>query len=285
MGLTDSVARVATFDRAVSDPMGLTDALARIATFERAVADALGLTDDVAQAVAYVRAVSDSLDVTDEIARVVAFDREISDALGLTDDVARIGQFSRAVSDALGLTDDLSSTHVAPARLTYDEHEIIPLRRKKEVRMGQIWIRTYLIPVAGADDMRPDRGDLMADESGLLGARVLSVDFGESGGQAMVPMIVYAIKPEAYSGGLSGSTFVEVRSSRMPQRQYGPRRVGSIICLSSDQVGIPDEGDVWPGESGMMALRCVATDNDDITTVPGLYLCRAYYVSYVEYGT
>jgi len=171
-----------------------------------------------------------------------------------------------------------------PAVLTYADREAKPARRTRDGEIGYIWTRLYTLPVAGADSLRPARGDLLAGESGLLGARVLNVTFGAPKSDAIVPMTVTAIKPVAYPSGLSGTNYVEVRGSRRP-RQSGQQRTGEIVCLSDTLAGLPDEGDVWPGESGVEALRCVGTDNSDYLTVPGLYLCHAYYVASVEYGT
>ncbi|HUW99393.1 MAG TPA: hypothetical protein VMY35_00305 [Phycisphaerae bacterium] len=171
-----------------------------------------------------------------------------------------------------------------PAVLTYADHEAKPARRTRDVEIGYIWTRVYTLPVAGADSLRPARGALLAGESGLLGARVLSATMGAPGKDAMVPMTIEAIKPVAYTSGLSGTHYVEVRGSRRGG-QRGPMKSGMIICLSDDQSGIPNEGDLWPSQTGVEALRCFGTDNSDYTTVPGLYLCRAYYTAYVEYGT
>lgn len=108
LGLTDTISRVAVYDRSASDNLGLTDSITTELVAVRDVSDTLGLTDSVAAERLLFREDTDNLGLTDSITIEIGYSEDLSDNLGLTDSFTFTQDIALDTQDDLGLTDSTS---------------------------------------------------------------------------------------------------------------------------------------------------------------------------------
>ncbi len=91
------------------------------------------------------------------------------------------------------------------ASFDFQDKEKRELRRQHEVRLGQIFVRTYRLPADDADTLIPARGDVVSlrdvtlDASDLLKPRVIQNPRRTTAKGGFVEVELVCLMPQAYS--------------------------------------------------------------------------------------
>lgn len=167
--------------------------------------------------------------------------------------------------------------------LTYADHEDKASRKQWEVEIGTRLTRFYDLPVPAATDLKPARGTLLPDETGLLGARVMSAILLDSPSptEGCTRMRVELIRPVAYDD-TSITDFQELRGSR---KETTSEKMRTMVRwgVSENLQDLPFEGEGLAAANTLLDLRCSKVDKGDKDTVPGLYFIRLSYIAYEPY--
>lgn len=161
-----------------------------------------------------------------------------------------------------------------------------PERRRQYVA-GQmiVFVRTYQFGRFAMAAL-PSRGDAV-DLDGVSGSavmqpRVLRVlsSHRDKTGQQQVTIAFYQIRP--YSG-TPTEEGTELRGSRNPDEDGYYRYVRRYFASTDGSTGLPSEGDLYPGDSGVLGRRCVNVSTLYDVQMPGLYYTTATYKSFKSY--
>ena len=155
-------------------------------------------------------------------------------------------------------------------------------RQVVEIEYARIYTRTFRIPMGDDAGLLPTWGeavllrDVTAPANAMFYPRCMAAPEVQDAGQAMKLVTVRFIEPITYSAA-GGTDFEELRGSGVISATGSARiatRIGVSLSLTSGV--IPDRGDNYPGESGLLAMQCLSVQTDK-TTLPGLWFVRAEY--------
>ena len=165
---------------------------------------------------------------------------------------------------------------------TFQDNPVYESFRGPEERLYvKVWQRQYNLPPE-AESLIPARGSAVTPRGLTAGAgvgahRVLSVAKTRTKDEYKLTVAFYQVV--AYSGTPTANG-TELRGSRQGDGAYrGNSRTASRLFATTDgSTGLPSEGDLYPGDSGLMGRRCRDV-SDDFETLPGLHLHTAIYPS------
>ena len=148
---------------------------------------------------------------------------------------------------------------------------------------GRMLTRTFAITKTQVDSVKPARGDLLVGwegtATGLARPRVTSYQYGDKNGAGGDLLIISAIEPIPY--GSDAAVTMELSGSRTPLD--GNAMFSELktihVSVAADSAGVPDEGDLYTGDTAIIGKYCIQTQIDE-DTVPGLFFTTAIWRQY-----
>jgi hypothetical protein len=107
--ITDSVARSDRHKHTITEPtISISDSLARIKSGIRAISDSVSISDSLARVKGGIRTISDSISISDSVGIVQSIFRTITDSVSISDSVSRTIVRYITLPESVSISDSLS---------------------------------------------------------------------------------------------------------------------------------------------------------------------------------
>ena len=177
--------------------------------------------------------------------------------------------------------------------MAFQDKENKTLRSVRSAPFARVYRRWYSLAPESVASNVPARGTLVdlrgvtvvSHTHDLLGVRVHDYGYKQQAKGRLEETWIEFIEPLPYAATASTTNYQELLSSRQTSESRG-WDTAIRIGVSDDQTDSPEEGDFYPGSSGLTGLKCsrVVWTPVERSPIVGLWFQTAYYQGRQSYS-